>query len=169
MDKHGKYRALVIRHAYLKGAAAWTVALASTVGFAAANCRLALVQAMEVAKSVVANLFETIPACLAKIIDIAGGGENNNGYQPSQALAQSRFNDITINGLVVHAIDLGVDTRVTPYYHSQIIPGPGAFFEIADKFDDYESAMRRKLQRKLEPTLLGEIPQAFPENLSGSG
>ena len=52
-----------------------------------------------------------------------------------------------MNGLVIRVIDLGVDTGVLPYYKSQVIRGPGAFTEVADRFEDYERAMRRKLER----------------------
>lgn len=108
-----------------------------------------------------ADLFNSAPPCFAQTIDIAGDGKNNDGYEPSRAFARKIFNNITVNGLVVRAIDLGVDTGVAPYYQSQIIRGPGAFIEIADKFEDYERAMRRKLERELAPAMIGAISKSL--------
>jgi hypothetical protein len=87
----------------------------------------------------------------------AGDGKNNDGYEPSQAYAQRNFDGITVNGLVIRVIDLGVDTGVLPYYKSQVIRGPGAFTEVADRFEDYERAMRRKLERELAPAMIGAL------------
>ncbi|MBE0414462.1 DUF1194 domain-containing protein, partial [Yoonia sp.] len=36
-----------------------------------------------------------------------------------------------------------------------VIRGPGAFVEIANGFDDYEAAMRRKLIRELSAQVIG--------------
>jgi hypothetical protein len=103
------------------------------------------------------DLHERAPSCLARTIDVAGDGKNNDGYEPSQAYAQRNFDGITVNGLVIRVIDLGVDTGVLPYYKSQVIRGPGAFTEVADRFEDYERAMRRKLERELAPAMIGAL------------
>lgn len=79
----------------------------------------------------------------------------------SQAYAQRNFDGITVNGLVIRVIDLGVDTGVLPYYKSQVIRGPGAFTEVADRFEDYERAMRRKLERELAPAMIGALSPTF--------
>lgn len=101
------------------------------------------------------DLFQDAPLCQTRTIDVAGDGKNNDGYEPSRAYAGTKFNGITVNGLVVRVIDLGVDTGVLPYYQSQVIRGPGAFTEVADRFEDYERAMRRKLERELAPAMIG--------------
>ena len=104
-----------------------------------------------------ADLLENGPSCFAQTIDVAGDGKNNDGYEPGRAYAQRNFDGITVNGLVVRVIDLGVDTGVLPYYESQVIRGPGAFTEVADRFEDYERAMRRKLERELAPAMIGAL------------
>lgn len=104
-----------------------------------------------------ADLFDHAPHCLARTIDVAGDGKNNDGYDPSSAYASGRFDAITVNGLVIRVIDLGVDDGVVPYYRSQVIRGHGAFVEVAQGFEDYERAMRRKLERELAPKFIGTL------------
>jgi len=38
--------------------------------------------------------------------------------------------------------------------------GPGAFMIVADGFDDYERAMRIKLERELTPAAIGALEPA---------
>ena len=40
-------------------------------------------------------------------------------------------------------------------YQNEVLHGPGAFMEVAEGFDDYERAMRRKLEREVSPPVFG--------------
>lgn len=104
-----------------------------------------------------AGLLEQAPLCLRQTIDIAGDGQNNEGFGPAQAYREFPFQDVTVNGLVVNAADFEGEVGLVPYYSSEVRHGPGSFVEIADGFDDYERAMRRKLERELTPPAIGAL------------
>ncbi len=91
------------------------------------------------------------PACLFQTIDIAGDGINNDGFAPSVTYAAFPFEGVIVNGLVI----TGSDTAVQSYYETQVIRGPTAFVEVANGFDDFENAMRRKLVRELTAQIIG--------------
>lgn len=97
---------------------------------------------------------QQMPQCLFRTIDVAGDGINNEGFGPAAAYSAFPFDGVTVNGLVIASTD---DTTSGPlfFYQSQVIRGPGAFVEIAQGFDDYEDAMRRKLIREVTPQVIG--------------
>lgn len=102
-----------------------------------------------------AVLFRRAPPCLFKTLDMAGDGENNEGFGPRQAYAEFDFNRVTVNGLVVNAGDFEAETSLIDFYEKEILHGPTAFLEVAQGFGDYENAMRRKLEREVRPTIVG--------------
>lgn len=104
-----------------------------------------------------AGMLERAPPCLYKTIDMAGDGQNNEGFSPAQAFAAFPFNNVTVNGLVINGADYEAETGLIAFYKRQVIHGAGAFVEIAQGFDDYERAMRRKLERELTPPVIGSI------------
>ncbi len=83
--------------------------------------------------------------CDRKVVDIAGDGINNEGFGPQSAYRAFDFSDITVNGLVV----AGQDTAPVSYYRNNVLRGPGAFIEVAEDYDDYARAMKRKLLREI--------------------
>ena len=87
------------------------------------------------------------PDCAEHKLDISGDGTSNDGISPSEALARFRFERVTVNGLVIGASH----EALARYYQRFVIHGPGAFVEVADDYSDFEQAMRRKLERELEP------------------
>ncbi len=102
-----------------------------------------------------AHLLERGPACLAKTIDMAGDGSNNEGFPPASAYAEFPFEAVTVNGLVVNAAEFEAETDLVAFYRDEVLRGPGAFLEVAEGFEDYERAMRRKLERELRPPSIG--------------
>lgn len=103
-----------------------------------------------------AGMFETAPNCLNRTLDMAGDGQNNEGFSPAQAYNAFPFEDVTVNGLVVNGADFEAETGLIAFYKGQVIRGPGAFVEVAQGFADYERAMRRKLERELTPPVIGQ-------------
>jgi len=103
-----------------------------------------------------ARMLERAPACLRKTIDMAGDGRNNEGFGPRSAYEAFPFGDVTVNGLVVNAADFEGELDLIPFYRGEVLHGPGAFLEIAQGFNDYERAMRRKLERELQPPVIGK-------------
>lgn len=95
------------------------------------------------------------PPCAQKTIDMAGDGQNNEGFGPLLAYRDFPFDGITVNGLVVNAADFEAETGLIMFYREQVLRGPAAFLEIAQGFEDYERAMRRKLEREISPPVFG--------------
>ncbi|MBV1896278.1 MAG: DUF1194 domain-containing protein [Rhodobacteraceae bacterium] len=104
-----------------------------------------------------AGVLDRGPNCLHQTLDMAGDGENNDGFAPSSAYSEFPFSDVTVNGMVVNAADFEDKANLIDYYLSQVLHGPGAFLEVAQGFDDYERAMRRKLERELSVTMTGAL------------
>lgn len=110
-----------------------------------------------------ARLFERAPICMRQTLDMAGDGQNNDGFGPQQAYRAFPFDEVTVNGLVVNAGDFEGELGLIPFYNAEVLHGPGAFIEIANGFADYERAMRRKLERELAPPMIGQV-----EGVTGS-
>lgn len=104
-----------------------------------------------------AGVLAQAPACLSQTIDIAGDGQNNEGFSPRIAYREFGFDGVTVNGLVVNAADFEGEVGLIAYYQSEVIHGPGAFMMIAEGFADFERAMGRKLVRELSPAAIGEV------------
>lgn len=102
-----------------------------------------------------AGLLARAPACLFHTLDMAGDGLNNEGFPPRAAYAEFPFAGVTVNGLVVKGADSGTALALIDFYHTEVLHGPGAFLEVAQGFDDYKRAMRRKLERELKPRAIG--------------
>ncbi|WP_370402646.1 DUF1194 domain-containing protein [Sulfitobacter sp. JB4-11] len=108
-----------------------------------------------------AELMARAPACLGQTIDMAGDGENNEGPGPAMAYALPAFGAITVNGLVVaNAAEFQTEDRLTAYYRDNVLHGAGAFMVVADGFDDYLRAMRKKLEREVRPPTIGALAPA---------
>lgn len=102
-----------------------------------------------------AGMLQKAPACDFKTIDISGDGVNNEGFGPALAYAEFPFDAVTVNGLVINGAEFEAEITVVDFYRREVLFGPGAFLEIANGFEDYERAMRRKLERELRAQILG--------------
>ena len=80
-----------------------------------------------------------------RVIDISGDGQNNMGVSPAQIRDAAVAASVTVNGLAI----LDEEPWLDRYYTSNVIGGPGAFLEVADDFDSFARAMRRKLRREI--------------------
>jgi len=111
-----------------------------------------------------ATLFRAAPACLFRTLDVSGDGVNNEGFGPALAYANFPLNGITVNGLAITG-GTSDDRKLLDFYRTELIHGPGAFVQVATDFNDYERAMRRKLQRELRNRVVGAgrvPPPEFP-------
>lgn len=104
-----------------------------------------------------AGMFDRAPQCLFKTIDMAGDGSNNEGFPPQTAYVEFPFDGVTVNGLVVNAAEFESETQLIQFYEQQVLRGPGAFLEVAQGFEDYERAIRRKLEREVRPPSIGHL------------
>ncbi len=65
---------------------------------------------------------------------------------------------IVVNGLAI----LDGDIKLGAYYAEHVTGGTASFVVIADTFQDYPAAIRRKLQREILAPLAAEPAQAPP-------
>lgn len=93
--------------------------------------------------------------CRRRVVDMSGDGVSNEGRHPiatSRAMAAEGYQ---INALVIR----GATPDPVPHYEN-VIGGPGAFIEIANGFEDYPRAIRRKILREIDQNLLvSEAPE----------
>jgi len=104
-----------------------------------------------------ATEFQSGPDCLFRTIDMSGDGINNDGFGPAEAYAAFPLDDVTVNGLVIHDPELTAEVDLISFYETEVIKGPGAFVEVAQGFEDYARAIRRKLIRELSAQVIGAI------------
>ena len=104
-----------------------------------------------------ADMLEKAPPCWERKLDISGDGESNEGPGPRAVYdALPLFQGVTVNGLViVNAADFQTPHRLTQFYLENVLHGPGAFMVEANGFADFERAMRVKLERELQMTVIG--------------
>lgn len=107
-----------------------------------------------------ATLMRQAPPCLFQTIDLSGDGSNNDGYGPQIAYRHFPFENVTVNGLVINAADFEGELFLIPFFENNVLHGPGAFLEIAQGFEDFERAMRRKLERELTSLQIGALERA---------
>ncbi|NKB57091.1 MAG: DUF1194 domain-containing protein [Alphaproteobacteria bacterium] len=80
-----------------------------------------------------------------RVIDVSGDGQNNMGVEPRAVRDRAVALGLTVNGLAI----LDEEPRLDGYYAANVIGGPGAFLEIAEDFDSFAAAIRRKLVREI--------------------
>lgn len=108
-----------------------------------------------------AGLLDDGPVCDRKVLDMAGDGENNEGFPPAAAYREFNFAEVVVNGLVVNAADYEAEVSLVDFYRREVLLGRGAFLQVAQGFEDYERAMRIKLEREVRPRTIGYLA---PEN-----
>ena len=96
------------------------------------------------------NLQRAPLACSRQVVDVSGDGVNNEGYPPALAFTHFVFDGVQVNGLVI----AGATPDPVAYFRENVIYGPGAFVEVADGFEDYATAMKRKLLREINGSAL---------------
>ncbi len=86
-----------------------------------------------------------------RVIDVSGDGVNNSGPPAEEARDRAVAEGITINGLPI-VNDLPTFGRMAPlddYYRDSVVGGPGAFVVVAEDFETFGVAVRRKLIREI--------------------
>ena len=88
-----------------------------------------------------------------RVIDVSGDGVNNSGRPAEAARDEAVALGIVINGLPI------INDRPTfgrmpaipldQYFQQNVIGGPGAFMIVAEDFDAFGTAVRRKLIREI--------------------
>jgi hypothetical protein len=88
-----------------------------------------------------------------KVVDISGDGVSNSGRPVADARAEALQKGIVLNGLAV------LDRTPQPwsaglppldaYYRDEVIGGPGSFLMVAEGFEAFEQAVKRKIIREI--------------------
>ena len=115
--------------------------------------------AVGTALSFAAEALNRAPACQARTVDIAGDGTNNQGVEPRDIYSSDRLDGVTVNALVVGTgrdtgAPPGAEAELVTWFQTEVLHGPGAFWILADGYEDYERAMTAKLLRELEMPLV---------------
>jgi len=123
-----------------------------------AGLKTALGTALHFAQS----MLEQHPTCWQHTIDVSADGRNNSGPSAQSAYA-SGFGRTTVNALVVGnpKAASGEGPGIEPstlrhYFETEVIRGPTSFSMIADGYEDYARAMKEKLERELQPIVIGQ-------------
>jgi hypothetical protein len=90
-----------------------------------------------------------------RVVDISGDGVNNSGRPLAAARQDALDRGIVLNGLAVldrtpqpTALLAGIPP-VDEYYRDEVIGGPGAFLMVAEGYETFAGAVRRKIIREI--------------------
>ncbi len=90
------------------------------------------------------HLFTSKPLpAMRQVIDVSGDGRQNSG---EMAAAVAR-DDAVARGAIINGLPItsGAEADVDSWYRDNIIGGPGAFLIVADGYDAFADAFRKKL------------------------
>lgn len=100
------------------------------------------------------DLLARAPPCLARVIDVSGDGQSNDGPDPWRVYREGGWEGITVNALAIGEHEMGL----LDYMTREVVRGPGAFVEYAARHTDFPAAIRRKLYRELTEAVFGGLP-----------
>lgn len=92
------------------------------------------------------SLFDAVPDCARKVIDVSGDGPENAGFTVGRARRDAQKKDVQINAIAIE--DMGASVPITNFYREWVITH-GGFVMTARGLQDYPRAMREKLLREL--------------------
>jgi hypothetical protein len=88
-----------------------------------------------------------------KVIDISGDGVNNSGRPVADVRDETLAQGVVVNGLAVLDRNPQPFSQGLPplddYYRDEVIGGPGSFLVVAEGFEAFETAVRRKIIREI--------------------
>jgi hypothetical protein len=101
------------------------------------------------------------PECWRRTLDISSDGTSNIGPRPRDVRAQGVLAGVTVNALVVGISPPREGRRsdsvaeLSAYFRAEVIQGAEAFVQVAVGYQDYRTAMEKKLLRELETLPVG--------------
>jgi hypothetical protein len=94
-----------------------------------------------------ADLLDACPCEAAtRIVDVSGDGPNNGPISTPLARNAVVARGIRVNGLPIVTPS---EPDLAQWYKANVIGGAGAFLEVANGFEDFARAMRRKFQLEI--------------------
>lgn len=95
-------------------------------------------------------LFDAVPDCGRRVIDVSGDGPQNAGGPTGPASAAAHRAGVVVNGIAIE--DMGSSAPTTQFYLRHVIT-PGGFVMTARGLADYPPTLRAKILRELaKPT-----------------
>jgi hypothetical protein len=105
------------------------------------------------------------PSCRARTVDISGDGISNQGDSPAIIYESHLLDGVTVNALMIGGAQTSsgplaqaADRYLVSWFEREVLHGPGAFWMLADNYEDYERAMRAKLLRELDTPAVSGWP-----------
>ena len=88
-----------------------------------------------------------------RVIDVSGDGVNNNGPDAEPERDRLVEAGVVINGLPIindrPRYGMSSGAELVPYYTDAVVGGPGHFVIVAESFDSFGQAVRRKLIQEI--------------------
>ena len=94
------------------------------------------------------NLFDQVPDCVRKVIDVSGDGTPNAGTETRDARRAAELAGVTINGIAIESMGLAI----TNFFQGAVITRDG-FVMTARTHREYPEAIRKKIIRELSRML----------------
>lgn len=94
------------------------------------------------------RLFDEVPDCKSKVIDVSGDGTPNSGRETRDARNAAETAGVTINGIAIESMGMAI----TNFYRGSIITRNG-FVMTARTHRAYPETIRRKIIRELSQAL----------------
>ena len=99
-----------------------------------------------------------------RVIDVSGDGINNSGPPVTMIRDQLVAEGVVINGLPIvndrPNFGRAPQPDLEPYYRENVIGGDGAFLIVAEDFENFGTAIRRKLLTEIAGLTPPKAPQA---------
>jgi Ca-activated chloride channel family protein len=90
-------------------------------------------------------MFDAVPQCRRRVVDVSGDGPSNEGIAPEALRARLTAARVTVNAIAIEASE----DDLAAYFFEHVIHGPGAFVVYADSYADYPREIRKKLLREV--------------------
>jgi hypothetical protein len=107
------------------------------------------------------QLFSSKPLpSIRQVIDVSGDGRQNSGEMPTST---SR-DDAVARGTIINGLPItsGIEPDIDAWYRDNVIGGPGAFLIVADGFDAFADAFRKKLTIEVAGLAPGTVAATSP-------
>ncbi|WP_159349055.1 DUF1194 domain-containing protein [Roseomonas harenae] len=101
-----------------------------------------------------------------RVLDISGDGMNNSGRRLEGVRTRMLEEGIVMNGLAVLDRAPGPGNgaaALEEYYRDEVIGGPGAFLVVAEGFEAFDRAVRRKIAREIAGIDVGTRFAGLPQ------
>lgn len=113
--------------------------------------------------------FGTLEQCsLRKIVNVSGDGEETRAIRgktrdmsPPLVRDMAQSLEVEINALAIANVEHGLPD----YYEANVITGPDAFVMVAEDYDDFAEALRRKLIREISPRVVSGLDRPSAQRM----